>query len=180
MTELARAVFTRLDAMGIPYEFIEHPAVHTIEDCAAENVIPGAVVAKNYFLTTKNRKRFFLCLVRPEARFRTADISRQAETSRLSFAGEDDMLARLRVRPGAVSPMALMFDEAAEVELLVDGALRSMDRLAFHPCDNTCTLAMGAADFFGHFLPALNRAPRFVEIHDFLAQRFPPDSRFFP
>ena len=167
MTEIAREVFARLDAMGIEYETIEHPAVHTIEDCIATDALLGSVTVKNYFLTTKNRKRFFLCLVRPEARFRSSDISRQAESSRLSFAGEEDLLSHLRVHPGAVSPMGLLFDEAADVELLVDRALLQMDRLAFHPCDNTCTLAMRGTDFFGRFLPELGRTPRFVSVHDF-------------
>ena len=168
MTETAREVFARLDAMGIEYEFIEHPAVHTIEECAGIDARLGSVTAKNYFLTTKNRRRFFLCLVRPEARFRSSDISRQAGASRLSFAGEEDLLSRLRVHPGAVSPMGLLFDEARDVELLMDRELSRMDRLAFHPCDNTCTLAMRADDFLNHFLSQLGREPRFVEIHDFL------------
>ena len=168
MTDIAREVFARLDDMGIAYEFIEHPAVHTIADCVETDALLGAVTVKNYFLTTKNRKRFFLCLVRPDARLRTSDISRQAGTSRLSFAGEEDLLAYLRVRPGAVSPMALLFDEAAQVELLADSGLLQMEKLAFHPCDNTCTLAVRGADFFGRFLPALGREPRLVEVHDFL------------
>ena len=167
MTEIAREVFARLDAMGIEYETIEHPAVHTIEECAATDALLGAVTVKNYFLTTKNRKRFFLCLVRPEARFCSSDISRQAESSRLSFASEEDLLSRLRVHPGAVSPMGLLFDAARDVELLVDRALPRMEKLAFHPCDNTRTLAMRGEDFFGRFLPALGRSPRFVDIHDF-------------
>ena len=169
MTEIAREVFARLDNLGIEYETIEHPAVHTIEDCIATDALLGSVTVKNYFLTTKNRKRFFLCLVRPDARFRSSDISRQAETSRLSFAGEEDLLARLHVRPGAVSPMGLLFDEARDVELLVDRALVQMEKLAFHPCDNTCTLAMRSADFFSRFLPSLGREPRFVDVHDFLS-----------
>ena len=168
MTQLAQEVFARLDAMGIEYETIEHAAVHTIEECAATDALLGAVTVKNYFLTTKNRKRFFLCLVRPEARFRSSDISRQAGKSRLSFAGEEDLLEHLRVRPGAVSPMGLLFPEADGVELLVDAGLAHMERLAFHPCDNTCTLAMRADDFFARFLPGVGCVPHFVEIHDFL------------
>ena len=169
MTQTAREVFARLDAMGIEYESVEHPAVHTIEECASIDALLGAVTAKNYFLTTKNHKRFFLCLVRPEARFRSSDISRQAGSSRLSFAGEADLLSRLRVHPGAVSPMGLLFDEAREVELLLDRELLRVERLAFHPCDNTCTLAMRGDDFLNRFLPQLGRAPRLVEIHDFMS-----------
>jgi len=73
----------------------------------------------------------------------------------------------LRVHPGAVSPMGLMFDGERQVRLLVDSGLRDVEKIAFHPCDNTCTLAMTAADFFDKFLPGIGCTPFFVEIHDF-------------
>ena len=144
MRSVVEEVYARLDGLGIPYDAV-----------------------KNYFLTTKNRKRFYLCLVRPDARFRTADVSKQAGSSRLSFASEAEMERLLRVHPGAVSPMGLLFDEEGQVELLVDAALRDVPRLGFHPCDNSRSLAMTAQDFFERFLPAVGRAPRWVEIHDF-------------
>ena len=168
MTGIPAEICARLDELGIAWEVMRHAPVHTIEDCAPIEAAIGAVVAKNYFLTTKNRKRFFLCLVRPDARFRSADISRQAGSSRLSFGPEDALWARLRTHPGAVSPLGLMFDGEGAVELLVDGALRAEPRLAFHPCDNGWTLAMSGSDFFDCFLPAVGHAPRWIEIHDFL------------
>lgn len=153
--------------MGIAYDAIRHEAVHTIEDCAAGDAALNALTVKNYFLTTKNHKNFYLCLVRPNARFRTSDISRQAHSSRLSFANEDEMQRLLRVHPGAVSPMGLIFDGEKQVHLLVDAGLKDTERIAFHPCDNTRTLAMAGKDFFNIFLPALGYEPQFVEIHDF-------------
>ena len=168
MTETAREVFARLDGMGIAYEAVEHAPVYTIQDCLETDGKLGCVTAKNYFLRTKNKKNFYLCLVRPEARFKTSDISKQAGSSRLSFAEEEHMERLLRVHPGAVSPMGLLFDEGNEVALLVDSGLRDVNRIAFHPCDNSCTLAMAAADFFGKFLPGIGREPVYVEIHDFL------------
>ena len=168
MTETAREVFARLDKMGIAYDAVEHAPVYTIQDCLETDGKLGCVTAKNYFLRTKNKKNFYLCLVRPEARFKTSDISKQAGSSRLSFAEEEHMERLLRVHPGAVSPMGLLFDEGNEVALLVDSGLRDVDRIAFHPCDNSCTLAMAAADFFGKFLPGIGREPVYVEIHDFL------------
>lgn len=168
MTGIAGEICARLDELGIVFERMQHAPVHTIEDCAPIAAAIDAVVAKNYFLTTKNRKRFFLCLVRPDAHFRSADISRQAGSSRLSFGPEDALQALLRTRPGAVSPLGLMFDGEGAVELLVDKALRAEPRLAFHPCDNGWTLAMSGADFFERFLPAVGHAPRWIEVHDFL------------
>lgn len=168
MTETALEICARLDEMGVAYERMAHAAVGGIEDCAPIGEALHAMVAKNYFLTTKNHSRFCLCLVRPNARFRTADISRQAGYSRLSFGTEAEMGALLKTYAGAVSPLGLMFDAAGRVELLVDDALRTVERLAFHPCDNCMTLAMTSTDFFDKFLPKVGHTPHWVEIHDFL------------
>ena len=156
--------------MGIACQWMEHPPVHTIEDCLENDAKLRAVTAKNYFLTTKNKKNFYLCLVRPEARFKTSDISKQVGSSRLSFAGEEPMERLLRVHPGAVSPMGLMFDEEKQVHLIVDSGLKDVEKIAFHPCDNTVTLAMDTPDFFNKFLPGIGREPVFVEIHDFMEE----------
>lgn len=170
MTDTAREVFARLEEMGIACQWMEHPPVHTIEDCLENDAKLHAVTAKNYFLTTKNKKNFYLCLVRPEARFKTSDISKQVGSSRLSFAGEEPMERLLKVHPGAVSPMGLMFDAENQVKLIVDSGLKDVEKIAFHPCDNTVTLAMDTPDFFGKFLPGIGREPVFVEIHDFMEE----------
>lgn len=173
MSVIADEVFRRLDEMGIAYDRAEHPPVLTIADCAETDRRLGAVTAKNYFLTTKNQKRFFLCIARPEAKFVTKDVSKQAESSRLSFASDEKLWEILRVRPGSVSPLALMFDSAKDVRLLVDSRLYAAKRLAFHPCDNTQTAAMSGTDFFGKFLPMIGAAPTRVEMPDTLAEASP-------
>jgi len=165
---IADEVCRRLDAIGVSYQRVQHPPVHTIEDCAAVDAMLGCVTAKNYFLTTKNKKRFYLCLVRPEARFRTADISKQVGSSRLSFADDEKLMEIMQVHSGAVSPLCLLFDQAREVQLIVDRALTDVQRLAFHPCDNSQTVAMSVDDFFGPCLRAMDRVPQLVEIHDFM------------
>lgn len=164
----ASEVFARLDGLGIAYRTAEHAPARTMADCAAVDRRLGALTPKNIFLTTKNGKRFYLCLTRPDARFRTADISKQADSPRLSFAPEEELFGHLRCRAGSASPLGLAFPEAKGVGLLVDARLRDEPVLAFHPCDNTRTVAMASADFFGTFLPAVGVAPMFVEIHDFL------------
>lgn len=167
MNSIAPEIYTRLDEMGIAYQKIEHAAVFTMQDCAPGEERLHAVTPKNCFLTTKHQDAYYLCLLSPAARFKSSDISHQIGSTRLHFGPEDALMRLLRARPGAVSPMGLIFDEKCEVELLVDSALKSADRLAFHPCDNTRTLAMAAADFFHVFLPAVHHAPRFVEVRDF-------------
>lgn len=166
MSAIADEVCARLDAMGIACDRISHPPVLTIADCAETDAQLNAVTAKNYFLTTKSRKHFFLCIARPEARFVTKDVSKQADSPRLSFASDEELWEKMRVRPGSVTPLSLMFDSAKDVRLLVDSRLLNADRLAFHPCDNTQTAAMAAKDFFGKFLPEIGVTPTIVEMPD--------------
>ena len=168
MSETTQAIYAFLESAGIAYRAEVHAPAHTMRDCAAVDARMGALTVKNIFLTTKNGKRFYLCITRPDARFHTADISKQAGSSRLSFAPVAALYAHLRAHAGSASPMGLIFPEAAGVGLLVDSGLRSASALAFHPCENTETLAMSGSDFFGRFLPAAGVEPVFVEIHDFL------------
>ncbi len=85
------------------------------------------------------------------------------------------MVSRLGTRPGSVSPMGLLFDPDGCVRLLVDEGLRGLGDLAFHPCDNTETLAMSEDDFFNRFLPATGHVPQFVT---FSGRPFEDTTRF--
>lgn len=166
---LRAAVYARLDALGIPYRRVRHAPAASLDECASVSKTLGAVVCKNYFLTTKSKKHYCLCVVRPEARLRTADISKQVDSPRLTFAGEDELFSMLCERPGSVSPFGLIFDSAAPVRLLMDSALAQLPELAFHPCDNTETLAVSTRDFLEKFLPGVGKEPEWVEIHNFMS-----------
>ena len=168
MTDIANQVYAKLTELGIAYESMAHAPVMTIEDCLENDQKLGAVTAKNFFLATKNMKNFYLCLTRPNARFKSSDISKQIGSARLHFGPEEYLERFLKLKPGAVSPMGLIFDTEKNVRLVVDSGLFETEKLAFHPCINTETLAMKTEDFFGRFLPAIGRDALPVEIHDFL------------
>ena len=162
--EVVCRVCEELDAACIAYTHLTHNAVSAITDCTPL-VDSDTLFVKNYFLTTKNRKHFYLCLVRPEAHFRTSDISKQAGSSRLSFGDEAQLFERLHCYPGAVSPFGLLFDDGT-TGLIVDTALKEAKKLAFHPCDNRHTLVLSAEDFFRRYLPLVGREAIWVEVHD--------------
>ena len=152
----------RLHELSIPYDLISHPPVHTMEDCAESERILGGVMPKNLFLRPRRQEEFYLCITRPDAVYRASVVSRQAGASRLGFASEEELLSILHAVPGAASPLALMFEEAKNVTLLMDERLKGEKRLIFHPCDNAFSLALSAEDFFGKFLPGVGKAVRWV------------------
>lgn len=166
MSDVTQAVYAFLDGLGIAYRVAEHAPADTMVDCAKIDEALGALTAKNIFLTTKSRKRYWLCIARPDARFHTSDVSRQVGSPRLSFAPEEELFAKLRCHGGSASPLGLIFPEARGVGLIVDKALYAAPTLAFHPCDNTRTVAMAGRDFFERFLPATGVEVVKVEMGD--------------
>lgn len=147
-------ILSFLGQAGIRYELASHPPVHTMEECELPMRLLGGLMPKNLFLRPRRQELFYLCITRPDAAFRTSDVSRQVGSSRLQFASEEELFTRLHARPGAASPLGLIFGEAKDVRLLADERLREEERLIFHPCVNTHSLAVAGQDFFGKFLPA--------------------------
>ena len=164
MASVKEDVLAALGALGVPYELLEHAPVHTMEDCRAAEEALGGVMPKNLFLTPRNHATHHLLIARAEAPFRTSRISRQLGVSRLSFATAEELMDMLRTLPGAISPMGLLFDGEKKVRLAIDRALRGEERLLFHPCVNTATLAISGADFFGRLLPALGHEAVYVDM----------------
>ena len=164
MNDTSTRVLEYLDGLNIPYRIMSHAPADTMEVCAAVDAELGTLTPKNLFLATRHGRRFCLCLTRPDARFHTADVSKQAGYPRLSFAPEAELFAHLRCRPGSASPLGLIFDASREVALLVDDQLMDVPVLGFHPCDNTRTVAVAGRDFFDVFLPAVGVAPVKVKV----------------
>lgn len=162
--EVNERVTEGLKAMGISFDLISHPAAHTMADCEGPARELGGVMPKNLFLVPKNRKVFWLCVTRPDAVFKTSDVSRQVGSARLSFAPEEDLMRLLLTKPGSISPLGLMFEEAKDVRLIVDEQLRDEKRLIFHPCVNSFSLAMSGTDFFDRFLPAVGHEAVYVSM----------------
>ncbi len=155
-------ILEELARLGIPYDLISHPPVHTMEDCIEPERRLGGVMPKNLFLRPRRQEEFYLCVARADSPFRTSQVSRQAGASRLGFASEEELLRLLHALPGAAGPLALMFDEAKDVRLLMDERLKGEERLIFHPCDNSYSLAVSGRDFFEKFLPAAGRGVTWV------------------
>ena len=164
MASVKEDVLSALGALGVSYELLEHAPVHTMEDCKAAEEALGGVMPKNLFLTPRNHASHHLLIARADAPFRTARVSRQLGVSRLSFATAEELMDMLRTLPGAISPMGLLFDGEKKVRLAIDRELRGEERLLFHPCVNTATLAISGADFFGRLLPALGHEAVYVDM----------------
>lgn len=156
--------YDMLDALGVDYWRVDHYAANTIEVCAAIDEVLGATICKNLFLCNRQKTAFYLLMIPGSKVFKTKDLSHQIGSSRLSFAGAEDMEAYLDITPGSVSVLGLMNDKEKQVQLLVDEEILQDEWLGCHPCINTSSLRIRTADVFGPILKAMGHEMRTVKL----------------
>ena len=77
MSNKAR-VLKHLQALSIPCEVYEHPAVFTMEECLAlPYAAPDVTFCKNILLCNRQQTAFYLYVTLPDKPFRTADTSKE-------------------------------------------------------------------------------------------------------
>ena len=148
-------VYDFLDRLGIDYERVDHPALMTMEACKDVDKVLCANTCKNLFLRNAQRTQFYLLLMPGDKKFRTAVLSKQIGSARLSFAEPEFMLDMLDITPGSVSVMGLINDKAKRVRLLIDEDVLQEPIFACHPCINTSSLRFATSDLTQKILPAL-------------------------
>lgn len=151
-------VYDLLDRLNIDYDRIDHEATPSIEACQGVDEMLQTHICKNLFLCNAQRTQFYLLLMPGEKKFRTAVLSKQIGSSRLSFADEAHMQELMDLTPGSVTVLGLMNDGAHRVRLLIDGDVLEEELFACHPCINTSSLRFRTQDLTQRILPALGIA----------------------
>ena len=145
MTEREK-VFSRLEELGVSYEVTEHPAVFTIGEMDALGLTAKGEVCKNLFLRDAKGRRHFLVVVPGEARADLRALAAQLESSKLSFASAERLEKYLGLKQGEVTPLGVLNDADAAVEVVFDRGLERFPCLGVHPNDNTATVWLSLAD----------------------------------
>ena len=135
---------------GFAYQRIDHVPLHTVAD--SKKVRDGFLTTeeggghiKNLYLRDKKKNNFLLVL--PEdAELDLKNLSAVIGSARLSFGSADRLFAALGVRPGAVTPLAMVTGVDHDVSLYVDSRLRRMKYLYMHPLVNDRTVVMKPED----------------------------------
>lgn len=154
-----------LGELGITYKRYEHPCALTMNDCENIGADIGATHFKNLFLTNRQQTDFYMLLIAPEKKFRTAEVSKQLGVSRLSFGTDALLFEKLGLLPGSVTPMALARQGAGDVTLLIDRDILAMDTVCVHPCVSTASLAMTVRDLL-RFIGRCGNRVVYVDIAD--------------
>ena len=139
-----------LDEGGFAVERIDHIPLRTVVD--SKQVRDGFLSAeeggghiKNLYLRDK-KKNNFLVVLPEDAEIDLKTLSERIGAARLSFGSADRLLEHLGVRPGAVTPLAMVTGVRHDVTLYMDSRLRDVKCLYMHPLVNDRTVGMSPAD----------------------------------
>ena len=159
-------VYDFLDKLGIEYYRIDHAPADKMEACVEVDKLLAVRICKNLFLCNRQKTKFYMLMMPADKDFRTAVVSPQIGSARLSFGEADVMEKYLDVTPGSVSIMGLMNDKNNNVQLLVDRDLLKKEYVGCHPCINTTSLRLKSKDVFEKYLKAVHHDMILVTIPD--------------
>lgn len=160
----AQSVYQLLEKLKIAYRKVEHPEAGSMEDLIEAEKQLGAVICKNLFLCNRQKTVFYLLLIPGGKRFKTSVVSKLIGSSRLSFGEADTLYELLGVHPGSITPLGLAFDEAHQVNLLIDREVLALEEVGMHPLVNTASLAMKTDDLMRVFFPFTGHEPTILDI----------------
>lgn len=143
------ALLEMLRDWGIGFELYHHIPLRTVEDAKTVqgHDVPageGRVDIKNFYLRDRKKRNHLVVLEQD----REVDLKAMAAamgTNGLSFGSADRLMEHLGVRPGAVSPLAMVNGAGTGVTLHMDTHLKGATLIHAHPLVNDRTVALSPA-----------------------------------
>ena len=136
-------------------EVHEHDALFTVEDSKKLRGKIDGSHSKNLFL--KNKKgEFFLLSCEEGDKIELKKISKSLGLGNISFARQEHLQQYLKIKPGSVSPFALLNDNDGFVNFYLEQTLYESKFVNFHPLINTFTITI-KTDRFIEFMIENNK-----------------------
>ena len=155
------ALLLRLEELGIRHVTHRHPPLHTVEESKAmRGELPGGH-CKNLFLKDK-KGRYWLVVAQEDAEIALNSFDRVIGSARLTFASAARLWEVLGVRPGSVTPFALINDAKRQVNVVRQKRMLTFDPLNCPPLQNDRTTALHPDDLL-RFIRSCGHAPEIVD-----------------
>jgi Ala-tRNA(Pro) deacylase len=157
-----KALFAKLEQLGIKATTVEHEPMFTVEQSTAlRGTIPGAHT-KNLFLTDKDGN-LALVVAKDDTRVDLKELAKRLGLGRLSFGKAELLESVLGVPVGSVTPFALLNKTAAPVTIVIDQALMDFAEVNCHPLENTATTRVATGDLL-RFIEATGHKPIIMKL----------------
>ena len=163
----SNALLARLRDWGLAFTSHEHVPLRTVaesKEVEAELVVEGEVPfrLKNLYLRDK-KKRNYLVTLQQDHEIDLKALGAELGVGNLSFGSADRLLQNLGIRPGAVSPLAMINGVENGVRFFMDARAKVADRIYMHPLVNDRTIGMPPANL-QRFFEQVGVTPEWLEL----------------
>ena len=140
-------IYDYLQENSIWHEITEHKAVYNMAELAEVPCPYPEADAKNLFVRDDKKQNYYLITVKGEKRVNLKAFRKAQGTRNFSFASAEDLMERLGLIPGAVTPLGVLNDETRSVKVFLDrDFLQEPGLVGVHPNDNTATVWLKTED----------------------------------
>lgn len=144
------ALLTQMRGAGVDFELYAHMPLRTVEDAKSVqgSVVPagsGRVDIKNFYLRDR-KKRNYLVVLEQDRAVDLKALGALMGAAGLSFGSAERLMEFLGIRPGAVSPLAMVTGAGTGVRLFMDRAIEDAAWVHVHPLVNDRTVAIQPGD----------------------------------
>jgi Ala-tRNA(Pro) deacylase len=162
MPKTSKELFARFADLGIETKTYTHPPLFTVEESRRlRGDLPGGHCKSLFFKDKK--ERYWLVVTLEERPVDIKALEGRIGSARLSFARPERLIEVLGVKPGSVTPFALINDAERQVTVVLDQAMLAHDPLNYHPLHNEATTAIAPNDLI-RFIESCGHAPRVVDL----------------
>lgn len=155
-------VFERLDDLKINYQTFDHEPIYTVEDgLHLHALIPGGH-CKNLFLKDKKGVYWLISAIET-TKIDLKVVRKLLSSANLSFASAERLWEVLKVKPGSVTPFALMNDNKCVVNCILDKNLFSYEQVNFHPLHNTQSTMLSPDDLV-RYINSCGHSPKIIDL----------------
>ena len=135
-----------LSNKGYDHDIHHHSPLFTVED---SNKLRGKIKglhSKNLFLKNKKNK-FYLFSCQEFTNINLKSISKSLGLGNLSFAKPEYLIKLLGIKPGSVTPFALLNNLENNIDFYLEDKLYESKYINFHPLTNTATVTIKSEKF---------------------------------
>lgn len=139
----------RLEERNIPFSCEQHNSVLNMAESGMLTLSLQGARCKNLLLQDK-RGHHVLVVTTAAKSLDLSSVAKILGSKRLSFVSADKLFELLGTRPGSLSPLALVNDEARRIRLVIDSELAGESTFLFHPLENNASVSLsriGLDDF---------------------------------
>ncbi len=140
-------IYDLLNRSGVTFEAVEHKAVCNMAQLSEIEMPWPEAEAKNLFVRDDKKQRYILITVKGEKRVDLKAFRYAHQMRPLGFATAEELMDKLGLIPGAVTPLGALNDQEGAVQVFIDRELSEEPGLvAVHPNDNTATVLLKTED----------------------------------